>query len=212
MATCWLLKVRNAGFGDAWPTAHPTAQEPLFQFSSSEEKPVHGDTTGNLQGMQKTSLLLIYRGLEVFIRGFMRSQTKPHTAMNICPSGAETLSEPQRSRAFSSCFSAFWIGNRRKNSFCAFSHQYKKISVFVLSITHFWHWHFSLLLFSHYSCWSSLCRDIKGRTGCGKLNCLDLPSAWCYPPAVNKNIAETFTAEQAFYFLLIELQKEKRVR
>lgn len=104
------------------------------------------------------------------------------------------------------------LGNRRKISFCTLHHQYNKISPLVLSVTHFWQWHYSLLLFSHYSCWSSLCRDIKGRTGCGKLNCLNLPSAWCYPPAVNKNIAESFTAEQAFYFLLIELQKEKMLR
>lgn len=203
--------MRSAGFGDAWPTPHPTAQEPLLQFSSSEEKPVHGDTTRNLHGVQETSLLLIYRGLEVFTWGFMKSRTKPHTAMNICPSGTETLSEVQRSHTFLSCFSAFWIRNRRKNSFCTLCHQYSNISALVPSITHFWHWHYSLLLLSHYSCWSSLCRSIKGRMGCGKLNHLNLPSAWCYPPAVNKSNC-SFTAEQAFYFLLIEPQKEKMVR
>lgn len=65
-----------------------------------------------------------------------------------------------------------------------------------------WHWHYSPLLLE---------QPVQ-RTGCGKLNHLDLPSAWCCPPAMNKSIAESFTAEQAFYLLLIELQKENMVR
>ena len=95
---------------------------------------------------------------------------------------------------FSSCFSALWIGNSRNNSFCTSYHQYNKISTLVLSIT-------AGTGISYHFCWSSLCREAKGRMGCGRLNRLDLPSTWGYPPGTNRNILESFIAEQAFCFL-----------
>uniref|UniRef100_A0A674HQB2 CD44 antigen n=1 Tax=Taeniopygia guttata TaxID=59729 RepID=A0A674HQB2_TAEGU len=47
----------------------------------------------------------------------MKSQTKPHTAMNICPSGTETLSEPQRS----ACKDLWILQNSSKKTMANFS-------------------------------------------------------------------------------------------
>lgn len=66
-------------------------------------------------------------------------------------------------------------------------HIYNNISTLVLSMT-------AGTAVSYHFCWSNLCREAKGRVGCGRLNCLNLSSAWGYSPGMNINILERFIA------------------